>query len=85
MSSHTLTQMVNEARTPEDYRLACLTLRQRIQAGQDVSWVDLHHLAVKGHVIAADSGVPLTLISQSFVDTYRAEPGDNGTGTTDEG
>lgn len=68
------TALVNEIQTLHDYRLACLLVQHRIQAGHEVEWTVLHSLAVKGHVIALETGEPV-LVAQQFLATHRAEPG----------
>lgn len=68
------TALVNEIKTLDDYRQACLLVQHRIQVGHEVEWTVLHALAVKGHLLALETGDPV-VIAQQFLATHRAEPG----------
>ena len=66
-------QLVSEIETLDDYRQACMVVQSRIQGGAEVDWTLLHALAVKGHLLAAESGEAVT-VAEQFLAVHRAEP-----------
>lgn len=70
-----LQQAVNEIRTREDYRSVCFLVQQRIRAGAELDAGLLTSLAVKGMTLSTDA------LASSFLSTWRANPGDNGSKT----
>lgn len=70
------TTLVNEIRTLDDYRQACMLVQHRIQAGQEVSSSVIHALAVKGHLLTRQQPtLAATVVPAAFLSVHQAEPG----------